>query len=256
MHDVIDLDRYPVDDPALVAELHDRLRHDGACELPGFVRAEAVEEAVREALVLSSGWFATDELHTVYFEPVDPAAERGDPRGMQLRSAKKQIAYDQIPLDSAVRRLYENAQTTRFVAAILGMDELHPLDDPLAALGYAYMEPGDTLAWHFDRSEFAVTLMLQPAERGGAFEYVPDVRSDDDEASALVASVIEGDRSHVIALEPRPGTLSLFRGRRALHRVSPVEGERVRVNAVLAYGDRAGLRLNELTQRLFYGRVA
>jgi hypothetical protein len=30
----------------------------------------------------------------------------------------------------------------------------------------------------------------------------------------------------------------------------------VRVNAVLAYGDRPGMRLNELTQRLFYGRVA
>jgi len=25
---------------------------------------------------------------------------------------------------------------------------------------------------------------------------------------------------------------------------------------VLAYGDRPGMRLNELTQRLFYGRVA
>jgi hypothetical protein len=60
----------------------------------------------------------------------------------------------------------------------------------------------------------------------------------------------------VIALEPQPGTLTLFRGRRSLHRVSPVLGDTVRVNAVLAYGDRPGMRLNELTQRLFYGRVA
>lgn len=175
---------------------------------------------------------------------------------MRLRSSKKQIAYDQIPPDSAIRRMYENEATTRFLGGVLDMEELHPLDDPLAALGYAYMERGDTLAWHFDRSEFAVTLMLQAAERGGAFEYVPDVRSDDDERPQLVASVLDGDRSRVISLEPAPGTLTMFRGHRSLHRVSLVEGDRVRVNAVLAYGDRPGMRLNELTQRLFYGRVA
>ena len=59
-----------------------------------------------------------------------------------------------------------------------------------------------------------------------------------------------------LADTPAPGTLTLFRGRRSLHRVSPVEGERARINAVLAYGHEPGMRLNELTQRLFYGRVA
>lgn len=71
-----------------------------------------------------------------------------------------------------------------------------------------------------------------------------------------MAAVLDGDRSKVISLDPAAGTLTLFRGHRSLHRVSPVEGERTRVNAVLAYGDRPGMRLNELTQRLFYGRVA
>jgi hypothetical protein len=256
MHDVIDLDRYPVDDPDLVADLRDRLAHDGVCELPGFVRPQAVSEAVAEALVLAEDWFATDEQHSAYFEPIDPSAAHDDPRGIRLRSSKKQIAYDQIPRDSGVRRLYESEQTVRFIAGLLGLNQLYRLDDPLAALGYAYMEQGDTLAWHFDRSEFAVTLMLQAADDGGAFEYVPNVRSDDDERPQLVAAVLDGDRSQVISLEPQPGTLTLFRGRRSLHRVSPVLGETVRVNAVLAYGGRPGMRLNELTQRLFYGRVA
>jgi hypothetical protein len=256
MHDVIDLDRYPIDDPDLVAELHRQLAADGVCELPGFVQPAAVAEAAREALMLTADWFATDEEHSVYFEPIVPSAAGDDPRGIRLRSRKKQVAYDQIPHDSGIRRLYESEQMVRFVASVLGLEQLHRLDDPLAALGYAYMEPGDTLAWHFDRSEFAVTLMLQTAERGGAFEYVPNVRSDSDERPALVTAVLDGDRSRVIALEPQPGTVTLFRGRHSLHRVSPVEGSRVRVNAVLAYGDQPGMRLNELTQRLFYGRVA
>jgi catechol 2,3-dioxygenase-like lactoylglutathione lyase family enzyme len=175
---------------------------------------------------------------------------------MRLRSSKKQIAYDQIPESSPVRRLYEDEETLRFVAGVLGLEELYRLDDPLAALGHAYMEPGDTLAWHFDRSEFAVTLMLQTAERGGAFQYVPNVRSEADERPELVAAVLEERSDQVVSLHPQPGTLTLFRGRRSLHRVSPVEGGRVRVNAVLAYGHEPGMRLNELTQRLFYGTVA
>jgi hypothetical protein len=254
--DVIDRDRYPSGQAELVAELHERLARDGVCELPGFVRPRAVEEAVGEAASLAGDWFATDEEHTVYFEPIDEDAPSGDPRGMRLRSSKKQIAYDQIPESSPVRRLYEDEETLRFVAGVLGLEELYRLDDPLAALGYAYMEPGDTLAWHFDRSEFAVTLMLQTAERGGAFQYVPNVRSEADERPELVAAVLEERSDQVVSLHPQPGTLTLFRGRRSLHRVSPVEGGRVRVNAVLAYGHEPGMRLNELTQRLFYGRVA
>jgi hypothetical protein len=64
MLDVIDLDRYPIDDPDLVGELNGRLDSDGVCELPGFVRTEAVAEAVAETAILAELWFATDEQHT------------------------------------------------------------------------------------------------------------------------------------------------------------------------------------------------
>ena len=252
----VDTDRYPRGDAALVAELHQLLARDGVCELPGFVRAEQVAAAAAEADALAPDWFATDEEHNVYFESIPEDAPPGDPRGMRLRSSKKQIAYDQIPEESVIRRMYEDDATLAFVAGVLGFERLYRLDDPLGALGYAYMEPSDTLAWHFDRSEFAVTLMLQAAERGGAFEYVPNVRTDTDERPQLVAAVLEGRSDQVIALEPQPGTLTLFAGRRSLHRVTPVRGGRTRVNAVLAYSREPGSRLNELTQRMFYGRVA
>ena len=252
----VDTDRYPRGDAALVAELHQLLARYGVCELPGFVRAEEVAAAAAETKALAPDWFATDEEHNVYFESIPEDAPPGDPRGMRLRSSKKQIAYDQIPEESVIRRMYEDDATLALVAGVLGFERLYRLDDPLGALGYAYMEPSDTLAWHFDRSEFAVTLMLQTAERGGAFEYVPNVRTDTDERPQLVAAVLEGRSDQVIALEPQPGTLTLFSGRRSLHRVTPVRGGRMRVNAVLAYSREPGSRLNELTQRMFYGRVA
>jgi hypothetical protein len=40
-----------------------------------------------------------------------------------------------------------------------------------------------------------------------------------------------------------------------LHRVSPIAGSRPRINSVLTYGEKPDMRLNELTQGLFYGRT-
>jgi hypothetical protein len=48
----------------------------------------------------------------------------------------------------------------------------------------------------------------------------------------------------------------VFRGQHALHRVTPVSGTRPRINSVLTYGEHPGMKLNELTQKLFYGRTA
>jgi hypothetical protein len=45
-------------------------------------------------------------------------------------------------------------------------------------------------------------------------------------------------------------------GQHALHRVTPVSGPRPRINSVLIYGEHPEMKLNELTQKLFYGRTA
>ena len=61
-------------------------------------------------------------------------------------------------------------------------------------------------------------------------------------------------RAFVIELPSRPGTLAFFRGRYSLHRVTPIEGTRPRLNSVLTYASEPGHRLNPLTAKLFYGR--
>jgi hypothetical protein len=38
--------------------------------------------------------------------------------------------------------------------------------------------------------------------------------------------------------------------------VTPIRGTVLRTNAVLSYAEKPDHRLNELTQRLFYGRTA
>lgn len=260
---VVDLDRYPIDrldGPAgaeLVANCKDMLRSRGACQLHGFMRPEAVARLVAEAEGLRPVAHRTDDTHNAYFEAADESLAAGDARRLLQHSAKLTIGYDHIALDSPLRRVYETDEMTSFVRRALGAEALFRDADPSGALSFAIFERGDELGWHFDRSEFAVTLMLVPAHAGGSYEYVRNLRSETDENHDGVREVLDGRASSsVIALRNQPGTLGLFRGRYSLHRVTPNAADSPRVNAVLAYAQVPGHTLNALTRELFYGTAA
>ena len=260
--DVVDLGTYPIHDPgsehgqALIARCRQELTETGVCNLPGFVRPEAVARMVDLAGQLAGQAWQSDQEHTVYFEPADETAEPGDPRRRTVRSAKHGIAYDHIPADAPLRRLYESDDMTAFIAAALGQERLYRSADPLDALQVTAFEPGDELGWHFDRSEFSVTVMYAPADSGGEFVYVPGLRSDDSPNYDEVAAVLAGNQTRVRRMHDSPGTLAFFHGRNALHRVIPVTGRRARINSVLTYGEVPDMRLNDLTSKLFYGRTS
>ncbi|MGW1161884.1 HalD/BesD family halogenase [Streptomyces sp. NPDC002519] len=259
---VIDLDRYPIDKldspkgRALVAFCRASLAFEGACQLPGFVRPEAVELLITEALEKRGVAYRTDDTHNVYFERIPDESSDNDPVAALQHSSKSAIAWDLIGPSSPLRIAYECDDLTRFLGEALGMPEFHRYADPLGAASLMLFEKGDELGWHFDRSPFAVTLMLQPSTVGGDYEYYHHLRSADDENKSDVMSALRGDLPGKIKLYNAPGTLSMFRGQYSLHRVSPIEGDEVRINAVLAYSAKPGDKLNQLTQELFYGRTA
>ena len=94
-----------------------------------------------------------------------------------------------------------------------------------SAAFYNLYEEGDGLGWHFDKGAFGVNLILQNPEKGGAFEYHPNTRSDDDPwAFERVEKILSGSTDGVEAAgDVRAGSLIIFAGRQSLHRVSPVE---------------------------------
>ena len=51
------------------------------------------------------------------------------------------------------------------------------------------------------------------------------------------------------------GDLMLFRGRDALHRVTPSQGEITRMLVVLAYNAEPNVALSESARMTFYGRL-
>jgi hypothetical protein len=260
--DAVDLDRYPINDPAspayraLVQACRDQLRSHGVAQLAGFLLPAAVSRMLALASRLAAGAWASDQTHTVYFEPADDSAGPDHPRALLQHSAKKAIAYDQIPVGAPIRRLYESDDLTAFIAAVLGKPVLHRSADPLDALEIAVFGDGDELGWHFDNSEFSVTVMYQQAAAGGHFDYCPRLRDEHDENYPGVQKILHGSSDGVLRLQSSPGTLAVFRGQHALHRVTPVSGPRPRINSVLTYGEHPGMKLAELTQKLFYGRTA
>ena len=260
--DVVDLHRYPINDPSgpacrrLVQACRDQLRDEGVAQLAGFLTPAAVGEMLAIAGRLAAQAWASDQTHTIYFEHPDDSAGPDHPRALLQHSAKKAIALDQIPAAAPVRRLYESDDLTAFIAAVLGKPVLYRSADPLDALEIALFADGDELGWHFDNSEFSVTVMYQEPDSGGHFDYCPWLRTADAPNYAGVQKILHGAPDGVIRLPTSPGTLAVFRGQHALHRVTPVSGTRPRINSVLTYGEHPGMKLNQLTQELFYGRTA
>jgi hypothetical protein len=260
--DVVDLSRYPINDPAslayqdLVRTCQEQLRSQGLAQLTGFLAPPAVSEMLSLASQLTAGAWASDQAHTIYFEPPDHAAGPDHPRALLQHSAKKAIAFDQIPADAPVRRLYESDDLTGFIAAVLGKPVLYRSADPLDALEIAIFDDDDELGWHFDNSEFSVTVMYQQPDGCGHFDYCPGLRTSEDQNYPGVQAVLRGAPGGVTRLLTSPGTLAVFRGQHALHRVTPVSGPRPRINSVLTYGEHPGMKLSKLTQELFYGRTA
>lgn len=260
--DVVDLASYPIHQlaapagAALVARCRAELTRDGVCNLPGFVTPSAVARMVELAGELADRAWPMDRTHTIYFEQPDESVPAEHPRRRPVRSAKNGIAYDYIPADAPMRRLYESDDLTAFIAAVLGKDRLYRSADPLDAFQVTTFYPGEELGWHFDRSEFSMTVMYQPAERGGQFRYAPGLRSEQDENFAGVQRVLDGDESGLKLLPGSPGSLAFFRGEHALHQVTPIEGDTPRINSVLTYGERPDMKLNDLTSELFYGRTS
>ena len=69
-----------------------------------------------------------------------------------------------------------------------------------------------------------------------------------------VRDVLNG-KTAVKTLSMPEGTLVLFRGRNAMHRVTPTIGERTRMLVVLAYNSKPGIAISPEASMTFYGRV-
>lgn len=248
--------RHPIGDEPYAKRCQTKLDATGALVLAAFFTSEAIERAIAESVGREHEAYYAGSAHNVYLTPNDPAYGLDHTANRQVVSSKGLIADDQVPADSPLRRLYEDATFRAFLCSVLGVDEVFPYADELSSINVHFAPDGKELGWHFDNSSFAVTMLLQEPEAGGEFEYVADVRRNaDDPAFERVSQVLDGVEP-VETLRFEPGDLVLFRGHNSLHRVTPTQGSVTRMLVVFAFNDRPGIELSESALKTFYGRTS
>lgn len=258
---LIDLERYPILalDGATMREVlgwaRAQLRDTGACEVPGFLNKEGLATVEADADALAPGAFYSESVGTAYLGVPDFSLPDDHPRRYFSKAAVGVVAYDVFPPASPLRRLYQWDPFMRFIEAVLERGVLYRYADPLGALNLAVMGDGDELQWHFDQTDFVVSVAVRDAEGGGDFEVAPRIRSADDENYPGVQRVLRGDRADVVRLPMTPGTLLIFEGRYSLHRVSPIRGATTRLVGLLAYDTKPGTCSTDLLRQARYGRV-
>jgi len=262
MREILDLDRFPLDKPGTSAwnDLVNRCRSDlaesGMFNLEGFVRSDALTRAMTEIKpVMETLSFVHKRSHNIYFRKEVPGLPAEHPALRKVDTINHTVCGDQIP-QSVPLWIYEWPQFAVFLAATMNKETLFAMRDPLARVNVMSYREGEALNWHFDRSEFTTTLLLQEPSGGGEFEYRSDLRSDDDPNYDGVARLLEGKDPEVKTLKLSAGTLNVFKGKNTLHRVTPCKGPRERYIAVFSYYEKPGVMFSKDEQIGFYGRAA
>lgn len=257
---MVDLERYPVADLesaegiAFARRCRREYLDTGLCMLPGFIRPRARQLLAGEADALGGAAYFCNNTHNVYLTADNPHLPPDDVARRAQQTFVGSVAYDRIGENAGLRRLYMWDPLKDFIGFVLGKAEFHRFADVFGACSINVFVDGGRHGWHFDESEFTVTLMLQPPRSGGAFEYVPRIRNLVNEKE-VIAEVLNGAHSGVAELPFTAGALLIFGGRQTLHRVAEVRGSRARLTAVLCYSETPGEQNSEAVRTMFWGRT-
>ncbi len=256
--DMVDLERYPIAQPdsaaavAFTQACQDEYLSTGMCVLANFIQSEALATLAREANALIGDAFFCDGTHNAYLTENTDLDD--DVRRMREHTFVGSVAYDRIASETALRTLYLWDPLKTFIGKVLEREPFYRFADPLGACSINVFTDGGAHGWHFDESEYTVTLMLQRATTGGDFEYVPQIRGTHGEHT-IVSEVLKGNRKGVKTLPFTAGTLLIFGGRQTLHRVTQVSGDTPRLVPVLCYSEQPNCINSDTVRRMFWGRT-
>ena len=232
------------------------LKTKGILVFKDFISKTILNEMVIEANLLKSKSFQSSSNYNVYVKPQDLAYPKNSARNRIMNTTKKCVPNDLISDKSFLMKIYNSTKIQRFFCSILGVKHLYPYADKLSSVNINYYEPGDALDWHFDNSDFTITLLIKNCKKGGTYQYFTDMRYNQDgsENYNLVEDILDNKISPNIqsAFE---GDLMIFKGNKSLHRVTRViDGERILVT--FNYNTQKGIPLSEQSRKTFFGRIA
>ncbi len=259
---IINYPRYPIDrgeDPrraAIVEQVQSELEADGCAVIRDFFSADGLAALLAEAEARApQAYYSPSKACNVYLNDGNPDYPEHHPLNVFLPRSNGFITADLFGEDTAARQLYHWEPLKDFLADCLGKRELFIYEDPISNMIVNVGKPGQQFNWHFDTNEFTITMLLRPADSGGIFEYVPSLRSGEDECYAEVRSVLDGDRSRVVQLDLNPGDLQFFLGRFSLHQVTENTGNTDRLLLIMSFAEQPGMIGSMARVRDLYGKI-
>lgn len=255
----INLERYPIhragtQRDAILAQVHTDLARDGCAVLKGFLTDSGVDALRHEADSVATFGHRSFSRTNAYFTKDDPTLPKDDPRRQFFDRSNAFIPADNFAQNGALRSIHDFDGFDGFIQDCLQEDCFYRYADPLADVIVNMADEGNGFPWHFDTNNFTVTLAIQNAETGGAFEYAAGIR-EDNENFEEVQRVLEGTSDKVTVLELEPGDLQLFRGRYSLHRVAPLKGSTPRYVAIFSYVEEPEMVGSPERTEQLYGRT-
>ena len=239
---IVDLEKYPIQDlnSPKIKEIINKCKTDldqfSCSTISNFILPKSLEIMNAELKKkIDEIYMSKQSINAYLYSKDDTSLPKDHPKRIFMDRDNGYLNSDLFAKDSEMKFLYEQEELLKFVSACLGISPIYRWADPLACHAYNVMRPEGILPWHFDSCEFTLSLMIQKPEKGGIFEYCPNIREPGNENFDEVKKVLNGDRTRVQQLKLEPGDLQIFKGRFTLHRVTEVEGEKSRYMCIPAY---------------------
>ena len=239
---IVDLEKYPIHDltsskiQKIITRCKAELAQDSCSTIPNFILPNSLKTMNLELeKQLNEVYMSKESINAYLYAKDDPSLEKDHPKRKFMKRYNGYLNSNCFSKNSEMKFLYETDELLNFVSACLDVSPIYRWADPLACHAYNVMKPEGILPWHFDSCEFTLSLMIQKPEKGGVFEYCPNIREPGNENFEEVQKVISGDRTRVRQLKLEPGDLQIFKGRFTLHRVTKVEGQKSRYMCIPAY---------------------
>jgi len=239
---IVDLERYPIQDlnSPKIKETIKKCKNDldkfSCATIPNFILFESLKIMNAELKKhINEVYMSKESINAYLYSKDDSSLPIDHPKRIFMDRDNGYLNSDLFEKDSEMKFLYAQEKLLNFISACLGVSPIYRWADPLACHAYNVMKPEGILPWHFDSCEFSLSILMQKPEKGGIFEYCPNIREPGKENFEEVKKVLDGDCTRVRQLKLDPGDLQIFKGRFTLHRVTKVEGNRSRYLCIPAY---------------------
>ena len=230
------------------------LEKEGILIFNSFINNKGLITLKREAADLKDLSYRSSSEYNAYVSEYDNSFPADSPRNRIMNTSKKCIPNDLIPNDSILQKIYDSKIIRSFFMDLLNKKDLYPYSDPLSSININYYDKGDALGWHFDNSDFTITLLIKNCEKGGIYEFFDDMRYKDGREDYAFVEKILDNKVTGTKVDSFEGDLMIFKGNKSIHQVSAIEeGERILVT--FNYNESEGIPLSEQSRKTFFGRL-